>query len=194
MAENPLVNKQVCGGTLSVIAPSSWRLLLDSCWAEELLISLRRRVERITEWCLLHGRSTKNQYEIILQFWLAGVVTVRPWTTANNRKGDDEEEIVFLTKKKVQWKQNVKSWNQSLITVSVQQGKKLHRIICTIIIWKWVEWNLCYLSWCSLWAYVHKSLTVFQNRDSWKKQNIPVFNFKVNLTTFAKTFKNLLAY
>lgn len=45
-----------------------------------ILISLRRRVEHITEWWLLHGRSTRNQYEIILQLRLAGA---RPATVHN---------------------------------------------------------------------------------------------------------------
>lgn len=182
-----------------------WNSVCNSTELLETVVGLllgRGAIDFIKAACGAH-------YRMMPASWEVNKKSIWNYITVLTRRGSDSETMnhcqqpkgwwwgrnCFPYKKKVQWKQNVKSeWNQGLITVSVQQGKKLHRITCTIIIWKWVEWNLCYLSWCSLWAYLHKSLTVFQNRDSRKKQNIPVFNFKVNLTTFAKTFKNLLAY
>lgn len=73
-------------------ALSSQRVLLDFCLAGGLLISLRRRVEHITEWWLLHGRSTRNQYEIILQLWLA---VVKPATTHNCQRRLENEVRIF---------------------------------------------------------------------------------------------------
>lgn len=74
-------------------------------WQGGVLISLRRRVEHITEWWLLHGRSTRNQYEIILQLRLAGV---RPATTHNCQCWlENKARIFFFSCRNFMWEWNI---------------------------------------------------------------------------------------
>lgn len=131
--ENPNLNLQNAPHTHSVIALSSQRVLLDFCLAGGLLISLRRRVEHITEWWLLHGRSTRNQYEIILQLRLAGV---RPASTHHcqrpaGKRWKDCYGRNFM------WEWNtvkvIKNWG---LTVALSVSARL-----TTLSWPWSHWE-----------------------------------------------------
>lgn len=108
-----------------------------------LLISLRRRVEHITEWWLLHGRSTRNQYEIILQtsWGKASYHTPLPTPEWKMREGFFSARISCGNEKLE------RNWGLTMVLSAnnwTREPVKILRVFFFSLdkIWKQVEWRM----------------------------------------------------